>query len=374
MTSFHGCLSAAVLAALVLAWSGPGHAQGKGKPKGGKPAASASADAGKGDAPPDPKIEEAKRHMSAGAALYNDPSGHKCEEAYVEFGKAFELSGSLNALRSRAVCALELEKDGEALNDYRKVLAGMGDKLAADVKAQIENDIRALDASTAWVTIKIDVPKAKLVDVRTPSRGLPVTNRYEIENGTKIGFHPGEHAFTLTTADGKERSWKASLENGSTHDYTFEFTKAAEPAGSGTAGAGSAAPTGEASGAPTASAGAESRPVPTSVKVMLGVTGAFAIGAGVMMGLASVAKSDYEAVNGKGTEGVDSLKSKRDNVILMNGIADGLLGGTVLAAGATLILYLIRPSVKAEEASKSGYYFAPAATPSAGGFVAGGRF
>src|SRR5690349_13522562 len=122
MTSFQGCMSAAVLAAAVLAWSLPSHAQGKGKPKGkgDKPAASASAAADAPTGADAAKIEEAKKHMVAGAALYNDPSGqHKCEEAYVEFNKAFELSGSLNALRSRAVCALELEKDGEALADYK---------------------------------------------------------------------------------------------------------------------------------------------------------------------------------------------------------------------------------------------------------------
>ena len=117
----------AVLAALVvLACPVSGLAQGK--PDGPPPTADPA------------KIEQAKLHMAAGAALYNDPSGHKCEEAYVEFGKAYELSGSLNALKNRAVCALELEKDGEALLDYKKVLAGMGEKLPPEEKTQIAND------------------------------------------------------------------------------------------------------------------------------------------------------------------------------------------------------------------------------------------
>lgn len=324
-----------------------------------------------GDGPPptaDPaKIEQAKKHMAAGAALYADPSGHKCEEAYVEFNKAYELSGSMNALKNRAVCALELEKDGEALVDYKKVLATLGDKLPADEKAQIESDVRALESAIAWVTIKLDVPKAKLVDVRTPSRDLPVTNRYEVTNGMRIGFHPGAHAITVSTEDGKELTWKVDLTNGSTQEKLLELTKVVT-APTATA----VVPTATVTSAPTAPP-AETRPVPLSVKVLAGVTGGLAIGTGVMMGLAGAAKSDYDKVNGTGVDRA-SLQSKRDNVVMMNGIADGLLGGTVLAAGATVVLYLIRPSVKAEDPQKAGFTITPAVTPQGGGAMAVGRF
>lgn len=354
MTSFQRCLRAAAVAALALAWSPSGLAQGK------------------GDGPPpsaDPaKIEQAKKHMAAGAALYNDPSGHKCEEAYVEFNKAYVLSGSLNALKNRAVCALELEKDGEALLDYKKVLAGIGDKLDPAEKTQVENDVKALESAVAWVTLKLDVPNAKLLDVRTPSRGLPVRNRYDLVAGpNKLGIHPGDHAFTVSTEDGKEVVWKVTLTNGAKMEHTFELTKVdTGPAATGTATAPTATATGTAPVEP-----ATQRPVPLTVKVLLGVTGAFAVGTGVMMGLASVAKSDYDKVNGTGVPTTE-LQSKRDNVILMNGVADGLLGGTVLAAGATVVLYLLRPAVKVEE--KTGFFIAPAVTPAAGGAVAGGRF
>lgn len=346
----------AVLAALVvLACPVSGLAQGK--PDGPPPTADPA------------KIEQAKLHMAAGAALYNDPSGHKCEEAYVEFGKAYELSGSLNALKNRAVCALELEKDGEALLDYKKVLAGMGEKLAPEEKTQIENDVKALTSTVAWVTIKADKAGVKLTDLRTPSRGLPVTNRYEIGvNAVKIGLHPGEHTITASTEDGKELTWKVSLANGSTTEHTFELTKiVAAPTATATA---TAAPTATGTGLPPDTG--TIRPTLTSVKVMLGVTGALAVGTGVLMGLASVAKSDYDKANGSEPD-LTKLQAKRDNVVLMNGISDGLLGGTVLAAGTTLVLYLIRPSVKAE-AQQSGFFIAPSVSPKAGGAVVGGRF
>ena len=61
------------------------------------------------DPPKDPKVmEEARRHMDAGTALYNDPSGPKCEEAVKEFSKAYELSGSVKAARARGICEMAL--------------------------------------------------------------------------------------------------------------------------------------------------------------------------------------------------------------------------------------------------------------------------
>src|SRR5581483_10837342 len=70
------------------------------------------------------QLAQARQHMQAGAAFYNDPSGkHKCEEAYREFKKAYLLSGSLNAVKGMAVCSLELERDGEAIKEYTQYLA-----------------------------------------------------------------------------------------------------------------------------------------------------------------------------------------------------------------------------------------------------------
>src|ERR1700733_14429628 len=95
------------------------------------------------------KLEQAKKHMQAGAAFYNDPSGHKCEEALKEFGQAYQLSGSLNALRGMAICNLELERDGEAIPQYQTYLTGKGDKIEAADKQQMESDLATLKAAAA---------------------------------------------------------------------------------------------------------------------------------------------------------------------------------------------------------------------------------
>src|ERR1700733_11891158 len=119
------------------------------------------------------KLEQAKKHMQAGAAFYNDPSGHKCEEALKEFGEAYKLSGSLNALRGMAICNLELERDGEGIPQYQAYLAGKGDKIEADDKRQMDSDLAALKSAASKVAITVDRGAVKIVDVRTPSRGYP---------------------------------------------------------------------------------------------------------------------------------------------------------------------------------------------------------
>src|SRR5262249_11180504 len=149
--------------------------------------------------------------------------------------------------------------------------------------AQIENDVRALESAIAWVTFTLDVPKATLDDVRSTSRGASIKNRYDLaSNSVKLGIHPGDHTFTVTSEDGKERTWKVTLANGSTQDHAFEFTKEV----------------GVAPPPPPPRVTRTARPIPLSVKVMAGVTGALAVGTGVMMGVAVATKGDYEKING----------------------------------------------------------------------------
>ena len=108
--------------------------------------------------------------MKAGAAFYNDPSGHKCEEALVEFRKAYALSESLNALKGMAVCNLELERDADAIDEYAAYVAGKGASLDAEEKAQVEADLNALRQAVATVTLRVDADGVRVVDVRTPPR------------------------------------------------------------------------------------------------------------------------------------------------------------------------------------------------------------
>lgn len=278
------------------------------------------------------KLAEAKKHMQAGAAFYNDPSGHKCEEAIREFAKAYELSGSLNALKGQAVCNLELERDGEAIEQYTKYLQGKGATIDAADKAQVETDLNTLRASAAFITFNTDHAGVKITDVRTPSKGFPITNRYPLPmTGRKIGIHPGQHTFTASADGVPDQTWTVEIVNGSKLDHTFDFSK----------------------GKPVVVEGdrvethdeprmVKSRPVPTSAFVMGGVTVALAVPLSIF-GVGALGKgSDYKAANGHAPKA--ELDAMASDVKTANLITDIFLGATVASAVVTTILVIARPT------------------------------
>lgn len=299
----------------------------------------------------DDKLAQAKRHMEAGAAFYNDPSGHKCEEAVREFKKAHELSGSLNALRGAAICSLELERDGEAIETYEKYLAGKGDKIDPAEQKQMTADLNALKSAVAWVTLRTDMPGVTIVDVRTPARGFPITNRYEGSiDGDKVGIHPGEHVFTASREGAPDQVWRVSIVNGSTHEHAFEFGEAAPKVAAAKPVEDEAAATPDGHDAPRADANGH-RPVPTSVYVVGGLTVALAVPTVVFMVLATGKKSDYDAANGHGTKA--ELEDLRGGVTTMNLMADIGLGVTAASLVTTGILYFTRPTKRAEGSART---------------------
>ncbi|MBI4700878.1 MAG: hypothetical protein HY744_06895 [Deltaproteobacteria bacterium] len=179
------------------------------------------------------EMAQARVHMGAGVAFIQDPDGAKYEDAYPEFKKAYLLSGSLNALLNLAICAQKLERDGEAITLYRKYVAGKGDSIDAATKEQIQRDMPALEAVVAWVTLSTDLADVTVTDVRTPARGFPITNVYQLpaKQPVQLGIHPGRHALTASVAGKSDKVWNIELANGSAHkyDFLFEAPKPPEP-------------------------------------------------------------------------------------------------------------------------------------------------
>jgi len=311
------------------------------------------------------KIAEAKKHMEAGAAFYNDASGvHKCEEALKEFKVAYDLSGSLNALKAMGVCELELERDGDAIAHYEKFLEKLGDKPHPD-RTQVETDLKALKAAVAWVTLSTDRPNVRITDVRTPSRGYPITNRYVgAVGGQKLGMHPGQHVLTASSEGVADQVWKVDLGNGSTQDHTFTFD-AGKPVTA--EGYHEDAPPPDRTKPQTHA----ERPVPITVFVFGGLTAALAVPTVIFMVRAKGVKGDYDDANGKKTQAeLDDMKS---DVKSGNLIADIFLGATVLSAAATGVFYFTRPETQVQSA-KTAIRVLPSVSTTGGGAVAIGRF
>jgi len=295
------------------------------------------------------KIEEAKKHMAAGAAFYNDPSGHKCEEAIREFGKAYELSGSLNALKGMAVCNLELEHDGEAIEQYTKFLQGKGSAIDPAEKQQVEADLTALKAGVAFVTLNTDHAGVKITDVRTPSRGFPITNRYDLPlAGKKYGLHPGSHTLTASAEGLPDQTWKIDITNGGKYDHSFDFDKGKPVTAEGFTkkdlGGGGAGGDEPDKVKPT-------RPIPPAA-IALGVVTVAGAGATAGLGVWALGKnSTYKDANGK--QPAATLNTLRDDVKTANLITDIALGVTLASAVTTVVLIATRPTKKVQPKAAS---------------------
>ncbi len=286
-----------------------------------------------GAAPADPaKLEKAKEHMAAGSLLYNDPScpqGAKCEAALVEFEKAYELSGSWKALRAVGICELKLERNGAALTHFEQVLAIGGDQIPKDDKTQINNDIKTLKTSTAYVKITTNQPNAKLSATRQPSQGLPVTNRYAVTaDGITVGVHPGSYVFTASSDGFPDVTWQAEVPNGSQLEHHFELALKVDEK------------------APPPKAEME-RPVPITVWIFTGLSGACAVTSGTFMVLSKLAKDEYDDQNGVNPN-AQELEDMRQDVVTKNIVADVFIGVTAASFAATLIFYFTRPEVPVE--------------------------
>jgi hypothetical protein len=313
----------------------------------GKPAPTAAA------------IEEAKKHMKAGAAFANDPSGQrKCEEALREFAKAFELSGSLNALKAMAICDLELERDGDAIEQYTAYLAGKGGALDATEKAQIEADLNALKEAVATVKLRANLPGVRVTDVRTPAKGSPIRNTYPLPaSGDKtLGIHPGEHVFTASLEGYPDQIWRTEIANGGSYARAFVLKHD---------------PTPDSLGLPPTPP-APTRPVPAGVWVTGALTVALGVPWGVLAVRAKQKNDEYTRLNGK--EATALSTSLRTEVTHANVLADVFLGAAAASLLTTTILYFSRPTKPATLPKPGAFFVVPTVGTGGGGAALGGSF
>jgi hypothetical protein len=277
-----------------------------------------------------PITEEARTHFAAGVNLLRDPDGARYEEAYREFKAAYASSPSYKILGNLGLCAMKLERDGEAIEAYTNYLAHSADLDPAEAK-QVATDLQTLKAGVVKLTLTVDPAGATLNDVRVPVRGERVSNQYGPINGSiQVGVRAGHHVMTLRLAGMEEATWEFDAPAGATDSKHLTLHKA---------GAGEAAPA--AKDAPSAG----SRPVPAGVYVGLAATGALAIG-GTVTGLMAIGKrNDYNTKN-DGTN-PSAASELRDQGSTLNLVTDILLGGALVAAGITSVVYFSRPSATA---------------------------
>ena len=170
--------------------------------------------------------EEARRHFKAGVAFLQDPDGERPEEAYAEFKLAYSLSKSPKVLGNLALCAMKLERDGEAIDAYKRYLMEVSD-IDDDERRQINSDVAMLTASAVAVTLTVDARQTRLVDTRSPVRGVPITNVYgPTDDKLEIVMRPGHHRLQAK-ADGADDVWEVDATSGARMTHGFHLRSAA---------------------------------------------------------------------------------------------------------------------------------------------------
>jgi hypothetical protein len=280
----------------------------------------------------DPPItEEARMHFSAGVNLLRDPDGARYEEAYREFKAAYAASPSYKILGNLGLCAMKLERDGEAIDAYASYLTHASDLDPTEAK-QVQTDLLTLKAGVVKVALSIEPGGATVNDVRVPVRGERVTNQYGPTTGPlSIGIRAGHHIITVRAAGMEDATWELDAPAGASETKRITLHKAIT-------GAPPSSPAGTTKDVGVAS----SRPVPAGVYVGLAVTGALAIGGAVTGAMALGKHSDFNTQN----DGLhmQAAQDLHDQGTKLNLITDIFFGGAVVAAGITTVLFVSRPA------------------------------
>ncbi|HEY5959515.1 MAG TPA: hypothetical protein VIV60_23320 [Polyangiaceae bacterium] len=310
----------------------------------------------------------AKVHFKAGVAYVDDPSGSKWEEALKEFRLAYAETPTSKLLNNIGLCALNLERDGEAIEAFKGYLAGGAESdLKAKQRKQIEKDIETLSASLVKISIQTVPDEVTLIDKRENAKGQLVINMYPVKGGTtSLGLHPGRHKITAEAAGYIAGEWTVDADPASSHSHRFELASEKKPEAEPVAPPAEETQTNEAEPPKR-----EAKPsTPTSVYIGLAATGVFA-GAATATGLIAMKKSkDLDKITDQAA--ADDAKGTVKTWALITDIG---IGAAVLSAGATAYFYFTAPKASPEkQASVARWQFAPVVTPSVAGGAVFGRF
>ena len=264
-----------------------------------------------------PISEEAKRHFRAGVALIDDPDGPRYEEAYREFQAAYRASPSPKILGNLAICAMKLERDGEAIEAFQRYLEGAADVGPVERK-QTQRDLTTLEDNVVWLELRISPAGTSLVDERIPVSGPPLVNRYDVlAADDKLGIRRGRHRLTFRKQGYQPHVVELDAEK-KTHSLTVELAPLRKEK-------------------PKRDEGPPPFPLPAIITAS--ITGAVLIGAAITGGLAIERHTTFDAIN-DGDE-PETAQSIREEGVALSIATDVLLGVAVAGAVTTIVLWLV---------------------------------
>jgi hypothetical protein len=311
--------------------------------------------------------EAAQKHFDAGVSYVDDPSGSKWEEALKEFRAAYAESPTWKLMNNIGLCALNLERDGEAIEAYKEYVAHGGEKdLAAKQRKQIEKDIATLSAGLVRIVLEAEPPEATLFDERRTSKGELLVNRYLVKDGkVSLGIHPGHHKFTLEAPGYLSSTWSFEAEPASKLEHAFKL----DPEARREAAPVPAVVSTEPSSSPVLSDKPIERRNFTGVYIGLAATGVFAAAATVT-GVITLGKAkDYDSATDPSE--ADRIKKSGKTFSLLTDI--GASAG-IVSAGVTAVLYFTAPKISLNQSEKAQLTITPTASPNSAGLAMYGKF
>jgi hypothetical protein len=180
--------------------------------------------------------EQAKLYFSNGVELLQS-SPPNYQDAYYQFRLAYRESKSWKVLGNLGLCALKLERDGEAFQYYTEYLQQGGNEIDPGERAALEREMLLISGNSAPVSITASEPGAEIVDSRGGSSAPPQAYKIEGDELT-LRLRAGTHTLTATAPDGRKRTWEAVISPGKESSHHFDFDAKEEPAGGSRGGGG----------------------------------------------------------------------------------------------------------------------------------------
>lgn len=300
-------------------------------------------------------LATARLHFANGVELLGADTPNY-QDAYRQFELAYEKSGgNWKVLGNLGLCALKLERDGEALKFYQEYLEKGGEDIDAGERKSIERELLLLRGNMATVVLESSDPGAR-ISVKRQGSAVP-TQLYSFKDGkAALGIRSGSQTI-IASLGSKKLEWNVVLSPGEEANHSFDFN--APPEG-----------TVATSAPPADQAGAGPSGVRIAGYVTAGV-GVLALGGGAVLGILSQSKASSAEDSCIGSICQESTEDEFESASSMATAANILFisGGVLAATGVTLIIV---GGEKNGETDMSTAHIA--ISPAGGGLFATGRF
>ena len=274
--------------------------------------------------PPEPPVsDEARRAFELGVALLQDRAGPRYAEAYDAFNRAYAATPTPKILGNLGLCAMMLERDGEAIAHYERYLAEVHDADASEM-ARIRRDLAELDARSGTLVVEIDAATGAIEDRRLPPGATPIVNRYEYRGGVfQQRVRAGLHDIEIQVPGRVTQRLEVDVAQRAVVTRTVKLDRLEGPE--------------------------EEAGISTPTVVFLSATGMLVVAAAITGGLALDQHGDFDAFESGGSR-MDA-EDERSAGEKLNTATDVLIGGAILA-GSLALGFGIRDAVVSSRASQ----------------------